>query len=148
MNEALTALIKPLVEGFGYELWGMEYLARGKYSILTVYIDVETGIGVDDCAKISRQVSDLLDVEDALKGTYTLEVSSPGMRRRLFTLAQFDSYKGAQIKISLRTAYKGKRQFLGLLCGVEEGDIVLRVKDEEYLFPFYGIDRANLVPAL
>ena len=146
MDEQLILLIKPIVESFGCELWGIEYLTQGKYSTLKVYIDAEKGIDVDDCAKISRQVSGLLDVEEPLKGKYTLEVSSPGMSRRLFTIEQFEKYKGAKVKIGLRTAYEGKRKFTGLLCGVEEGDIVLRVGDEEYLFPHTDIDKASVIP--
>ena len=146
MNEELLALVEPIVHSFDYELWGLEYLTQGRYSTLKIYIESEKGVDVDDCAKISRQVGSVMDVEDLISSKYTLEVSSPGVDRRLFALAQYDKYKGAKIKINLRTAYEGKRKFKGLLCGVEEGDIVLRVGDEEYLFPFEDIDRANVVP--
>ena len=146
MSEQLRELIEPVVTGLGFELWGLEYLNQGKHSVLKIFIESEAGIDVDDCANVSRQVSGLLDVEDPLKGIYTLEVSSPGMDRRLFQLSQFEMFKGAKIKVNLRSPFDGKRKFTGLLCGVEDEDIVLRSGDEEFLFPFADIDRAQVVP--
>ena len=146
MSEQLRELIEPVVTGLGFELWGLEYLNQGKHSVLKIFIEAEAGIDVDDCASVSRQVSGLLDVEDPLKGKYTLEVSSPGMDRRLFQLAQFEMFKGAKIKVSLRSPFDGKRKFTGLLCGVEDEDVVLRLGEEEFLFPFADIDRAQVVP--
>lgn len=146
MNKQLISLVEPVVTALGCELWGLEYLTQGRYSVLKIYIDAEKGIDADDCAKISRQVSALFDVEDPIKSKYTLEVSSPGVDRRLFTAAQYDLYKGAMIKLSLHAPYEGKRKFTGLNCGIEEGDVVLRVGDEEFLFPVEDIDRANVIP--
>ena len=147
VNEQLTALIAPVVEGMGCELWGVEYIAHGKRGSLKVFIDSDKGVDVDDCARVSRQLSAMLDVEDPIAGNYTLEVSSPGMDRRLFTLAQFDAWKGANVRVSLRTPYEGRKRYKGLLCGIEEGDIVVRSGDEEYLFPLEDIDRANVIPS-
>lgn len=135
-----------MVEGLGFELWGLEYLNQGKHSALKIFIDAEKGIDVDDCAAVSRQVSGLLDVEDPLKGKYTLEVSSPGMDRRLFELKQFEQFKGSQVKLNLARAFEGKRKYTGLLCGVEDGDVVIRLGEEEILFPLADIDRAQIVP--
>ena len=147
MSEQIEEMIEPLVNGLGCQLWGIEKLSQGKYSVLKIYIDAEKGIEVEDCARISRQVSALLDVEDPFKGNYTLEVSSPGLDRRLFKLDQFESYKGAQVKLSLRRPYEGRRRFTGLLCGIEEEDVVLRSdSNEEILFPFEQIERANIIP--
>ncbi len=146
MSEQLTSLIEPVVTGLDCELWGLEYITQGKHSVLKIYIESEAGVDVDDCARISRQVSSLLDVEEPLKGKYTLEVSSPGMDRRLFTKAQYEAYKGAKIKLSLRSAYEGKRKYTGLLCGIEDGDVVLRVGDEEILFPFEEVDKTTVIP--
>ncbi len=149
MNEQLEVLIEPVVVGLGCELWGIERLAQGKYSVLKVYIDAEKGIEIDDCAKISRQLSSLLDVEDPFAGNYTLEVSSPGLDRRLFKLEQFDSFKGSKVKLRLQKPYDGRRKFVGILCGVEDGDVVIRSGDEEeILFPFEQIERANIIPEL
>ena len=147
MSEQIEEMIEPVVNGLGCQLWGIEKLSQGKYSVLKIYIEAEKGIDVDDCARVSRQVSALLDVEDPFKGNYTLEVSSPGLDRRLFKLNQFDSYKGAQVKLSLRRPYEGRRRFTGILCGIEEEDVVLRSdSNEEILFPFEQIERANIIP--
>ena len=146
MKEQLTSLIEPVVVGLGCDLWGVEYLTQGRYSVLKVYIDAKDGVNADDCARISRQISSLFDVEDPIKSKYTLEVSSPGIDRRLFTEAQYKLYKGAEIKMSLYAPYEGKRKYIGINCGIEDGDVVLRIGDDEYLFPLEDIDRANVVP--
>jgi ribosome maturation factor RimP len=146
VSEQLRSLIEPVVTGLDCELWGLEYISQGKYSVLKIYIESKSGIDVDDCARISRQVSALLDVEDLLKGQYTLEVSSPGVDRRLFTAEQYEAYKGAKIKLSLRSAYEGKKKYTGLLCGMENGDVVLRVGDEEILFPLQEVDKSHVIP--
>ena len=146
MNEQLITLIEPVVTGLGCDLWGLEYIQQGKHSVLKVYIESPKGIDVDDCARVSRQISALFDVEDPLKGKYTLEVSSPGMDRRLFTAAQFEEYKGAKVKVSLRAPFEGKRRFTGVLIGIEEEDVVIRLGEEEILIPIEDIDRANVVP--
>ena len=125
--EQLQALLAPVVTGLGFECWGIEFVSQGKHSVLRVYIDKEGGILVDDCAEVSRQVSSVLDVEDPISSEYTLEVSSPGMERPLFTLEQFASHAGEQVKIKLRSPFEGRRNFQGLLRGVEEQDVVVQV---------------------
>jgi ribosome maturation factor RimP len=148
LSTQLKSLIEPVVTGMGFELWGLEYLTQGRFSVLKIFIDAEKGIEVDDCASVSRQVGALFDVEEPLKGQYTLEVSSPGMDRRLFTFEQFDLMKGSQVKLKLNRPYDGKKRFTGLLVGTEDKDVVLRVGEEETLFPYEMIDRANVVPVI
>lgn len=148
MSTQLRSLIEPVVTGMGFELWGAEYLTQGRYSVLKIFIDSENGIDVDDCASVSRQVGSLLDVEEPLRGQYTLEVSSPGMDRRLFTFEQFDLMKGSQVKLKLNKPFDGKKRFTGLLVGTEDKEVVLRVGEEETLFPYEMIDRANVVPEI
>ena len=113
--EQLQAMLAPVIEALGYECWGIEYISQGRHSLLRVYIDHSNGILVEDCEKVSRQVSGILDVEDPIPGEYTLEVSSPGMDRPLFTLEQFNAFVGEQVKIRLRSPYEGRRNFQGLL---------------------------------
>lgn len=148
MSAQLRSLIEPVVTGMGFELWGVEYLTQGRYSVLKIFIDSKNGIDVDDCASVSRQVGSLLDVEEPLRGQYTLEVSSPGMDRRLFTFEQFDLMKGFQVKLKLNKPFDGKKRFTGLLVGTEDKEVVLRVGEEETLFPYEMIDRANVVPEI
>ena len=142
----LQELIEPSVIALGVELWGIEFLSQGKHSTLRVYIDSENGISVDDCAKVSHQISGIMDVEDPIAGNYTLEVSSPGVDRPLFTLEQFAAYAGSHIQLRLRIAYEGRRKFKGILNGIEGDDILVVVDDEEYMLPIEYNDRANIIP--
>ncbi|MBD9482456.1 ribosome maturation factor RimP [Pseudomonas sp. PDM14] len=144
--EQLQDLLAPVVESLGYECWGLEFLSQGRHSLLRIYIDHADGILVEDCEKVSRQISGVLDVEDPIASEYTLEVSSPGMDRPLFTLEQFAAHGGEQVKIKLRSPFDGRRNFQGLLRGVEEQDVVVLVDDHEYLLPIDLIDKANIIP--
>jgi len=143
--EQLQALLAPVVEALGYVCWGVEYISQGRHSLLRVYIDHPNGILVEDCEAVSRQVSGVLDVEDPITNEYTLEVSSPGMDRPLFTLEQFAAHAGEQVKVKLRSPFEGRRNFQGLLRGVEDQDVVVQVDEHEYLLPIEMIDKANVV---
>ena len=142
----LGNLLEPAIKALGFRLWGIEYIPQGRHSLLRVYLDKEGGIDIEDCAIASRQISSILDVEDPITGEYTLEVSSPGLDRRLYTLAQYEAFKGSKVKLSLSKPFNGKRRFTGLLCGIEGDEVVVRMGDEETLFPIEQIDRANVVP--
>ncbi|MBR9868439.1 ribosome maturation factor RimP [uncultured Amphritea sp.] len=142
----LQELIEPSVVALGYQLWGIEMISQGRHSMLRIYIDAEEGIGVEDCASVSRQVSGILDVEDPISGEYTLEVSSPGMDRPLFTLEQYKAFVGHVVQLKLRMPFDGRRRFKGVLSGIEDEDIVLVVDQEEYLLPIDHIEKANIVP--
>jgi ribosome maturation factor RimP len=144
--EQLQALLAPVVEALGYQCWGIEFLSQGRHSLLRIYIDHENGILVEDCEKVSRQISGVLDVEDPISNEYTLEVSSPGMDRPLFTLEQFAAHAGELVKIKLRSPFEGRRNFQGLLRGVEEQDVVVLIEDREFLLPIELIDKANIIP--
>ena len=144
--EQLQAMLAPVVEALGYECWGVEFISQGRHSLLRVYIDHANGIQVDDCEKVSRQVSGVLDVEDPISSEYTLEVSSPGMDRPLFTLEQFAKHAGEQVKIRLRSPFEGRRNFQGLLKGVEEQDVIVQADEHEYLLPVDSIEKANIIP--
>ena len=142
----LRELIGPAVEAVGVELWGVEYHAGRRRALLRVYIDRLDGVSVDDCARASRQISSVLDVEDPIVGEYTLEVSSPGADRALYTLAHYRQLAGLRIKLRLRLPYEGRKVFVGKLTGTEDDSVLLAVGDEEYVFHVEGIERANVVP--
>lgn len=142
----LEALIKPVIESLGLELWGIEFQSAGKRSTLRIYIDGPEGVTVDDCARVSHQVSGVLDVEDPITEQYLLEVSSPGMDRPLYTLSQYQTYVGHILEVRLRVPFEGRRRFKGVLNGVEGDEILLVVDDNEYMLPIDYIDRARLVP--
>jgi ribosome maturation factor RimP len=142
----LTEMLAPVVESMGFTFWGLEFAPQGRHSLLRIYIDHADGITVDHCAAVSRQVSSVLDVEDPISQEYTLEVSSPGMDRPLFTLEQFTAHAGHIVDLRLRMAFDGRRKFKGLLIGTEQEDVVIRVDDNEYLLPLELIEKANVVP--
>ena len=146
-QEQLHALIAPVAASLGCELWGLEYLTQGRYTTLRIYIDREDG-GVmwQHCQKVRRQVSSVIDVEDPTDGEYTMEVSSPGMDRPLYTLDQYARYIGEQINVRLRLARDGRRKFKGTIMAVEGDEVRIGVDDKEYVLHLDAIDKANIVP--
>lgn len=145
-QEQLQALIAPIVASLDCELWGLEYLTQGRYTTLRLYIDAENGVSLEDCEKVSRQVSSVMDVEDPIDGEYTLEVSSPGMDRPLYTAAHYARYIGEQVALRLRIARDGRRKFKGTIVAVEGADVRVAVDDKEYLLAIDAIDKANIIP--
>jgi len=141
----ITELIGTTVQALGLELWGVELLQQGRYSLLRVYIEREEGVTIEDCEKVSRQVSALLDVEDPIAGEYTLEVSSPGVDRPLFSIEQYAQYVGSEVNLKLRQALDGRRKFKGQIIKVS-GDIVgLLVEGTEYDLEHSDIEKASIV---
>lgn len=145
-EEQLMAMFAPVVVALECELWGVEYMTSGPNKVLRVYIDKDGGVALEDCEKISRQISALMDVEDPIAGEYSLEVSSPGMDRPLYTLEQFRRYIGELVAVRLRVPFDGRRKFKGKMLGVEDDDVVIVVDNEEYLLPVGSIEKANIVP--
>lgn len=144
--EQLQEMLAPTISALGFELWGLEFLGQGRHSVLRIFIDREAGISVDDCAEVSHQVSAILDVEDPISGEYTLEVSSPGMDRPLFTLEQYAQFIGHGINVRLRAPFDGRRKFNGVLSAVEGDEVVVVVDENEYVLPIETIDKAHVVP--
>ncbi|WP_455220355.1 ribosome maturation factor RimP [Kaarinaea lacus] len=144
----IQALIEPALTALGYELVGAEYLSQGRHSLLRIYIDRESGITLDDCERVSHQVSGILDVEDVIHGQYSLEVSSPGLDRPLFTLNHFKRFIGKQAKIKLAAPIDGRRKFNGVIRAVDDNRVVLEMDAEEIELPFNAIEKANLVPEI
>ena len=144
----LADLLRATVEAMGFALWGLEVRAQGKNSLLRIYIDREAGVQVDDCAQVSRQISGILDVEDPIAGEYSLEVSSPGIDRFLFSIEQCQQYVGEWLEVKLRVPFEGRKNFSGTLVGIEDQDVVVRIDDDEYVLPFDSIDKAKVKPRL
>lgn len=143
----LKQLLQPVVEALGCQLWGLDLQAGGKTKLLRIYIDrAEDVIGIEDCEKVSRQSSAILDVEEAINGEYILEVSSPGMDRPLYELDHYQQFIGEDISLRLRFPYEGRRNFKGRLTAVDGDEVVVVVADTEFLFPVEGIEKANVVP--
>jgi ribosome maturation factor RimP len=144
--EHLVNLIEPIVTGLGYECVGIEYNPHPQHGLLRIYIDSENGILVDDCGKVSHQISGVLDVEDPIPGNYQLEVSSPGAERPLFKLSQFEQFIGHTVTVSLLKAINNRRKITALIQKIE-GDIVFLSEAEQILeIPFAAMSKARLVP--
>ncbi|MFA0922591.1 ribosome maturation factor RimP [Xanthomonas fragariae] len=157
MSEKATEiahLLSPTVESLGLKLLGVEYLPAPGGATLRLYIDVplaeqpERVINVDDCERVSREVSAQLDVEDPITGNYTLEVSSPGVDRPLFTLEQFARHAGECAKIVLKLAQEGRRRFQGQILRIEsEADaVVFAIDGKDVQIGFDNIEKARILP--
>ncbi|GAA5129755.1 ribosome maturation factor RimP [Alloalcanivorax gelatiniphagus] len=144
-TEQLKELLAPLVEDLGYTLWGIQYL-QGRGAVLRLFIDHEDGISVDDCARVSNEVSGLLDVEDPIPGEYNLEVSSPGLDRPLFELSQFDRYQGEDVQLTLLAPIAGKRKITATLVAVDGDTLEVTLDGETLRVPYSQVDRARLKP--
>ncbi|AAU28825.1 TPA: ribosome maturation factor RimP [Legionella pneumophila] len=144
INDDLIVLLEPIIKNMGYELWGCEYLSQGKHSLLRIYIDKPDGIGIDDCQEVSKQVSAMLDVEDPIPGHYSLEISSPGIPRPLFSIWQYQRYLGYEIHVKTFKPVNGKRKLSGIIVSASEDTIVLDINNEHQEILLSNIVKANL----
>ena len=141
----LTAMLRPAVEEVGKELLGVEYISAGNQSVLRLFIDHENGIDVDDCAEVSRQVGAILDVEDPIANEYSLEVSSPGVDRPLFTLAHFAAVVSEEVSVKLNVPQDGRRNFKGTLVSIDEDMINVEVDNQVFSLLIDNVSKANLI---
>ena len=144
ITDQIELLIEAPIESLGYQLVGVEYMQSGHNPVLRIYIDGEQGIGIEDCERVSHQVSGVLDVEDPIKKAYTLEVSSPGFDRPLFKARDFERFAGSQAKISMKLPVSGRRNFTGTLRGFDDGEILIEVDGEVYSLPLTKLAKARL----
>lgn len=150
-NEIAT-LLAPTVQSLGLELLGVEYLPAPGGALLRLYIDVpadagdERTVGIEDCEATSREVSAQLDVADPISGHYTLEVSSPGVDRPLFTAAQFARFMGEMAKVTLKLPQDGRRQLQGAITAVDGDAITFDVDGSAFVVAIDNIEKARLVP--
>lgn len=146
LEEKLRELLQGSVEDLDCELWGIECQRAGRFLTVRLYIDKEGGVTVDDCADVSRQVSAVLDVEDPIADKYNLEVSSPGLDRPLFTLAQFERYIGQDILVHLRIPMLDRRKWQGKLEKIENDMLTIIVDGQAQVLVFGNIQKANVIP--
>ncbi|RZO22417.1 MAG: ribosome maturation factor RimP [Candidatus Thioglobus sp.] len=142
----ICELIEPVIEDMGYELVTVELTgSQSGGQIVRAYIDAPGGILLEDCEQVSRQISAIFDVEDPIKGEYTLEVSSPGLERPLAKPAHFLRFIGSKVKVQTKTLHLGRRRFTGPLTEATEESCCIEVDGEVYELPYQDIDKANLV---
>ncbi|MDP9011925.1 MAG: ribosome maturation factor RimP [Pseudomonadota bacterium] len=156
MRDALLRLLEPPIEAMDYELVDVEFVREGRGGVLRVFIDrpggsapdVEppVGITVDDCARVSHAVSQVLEIEDPIKGHYTLEVSSPGFDRILRKRAHFERFVGERILAEMKLPIDGRRRFIGVLKTIANDSIVVEVDGQAHSLPLERIQKARLRP--
>lgn len=150
MRDALMRLLEPPIEALGFELLDLELAQAGGGGVLRIFIDradmPDAGVTVDDCAAVSHAVSGVLEVEDPIKGNYTLEVSSPGFDRILRKRAHFERFLGERIFAELKLPLEGRRRFVGTLKSIGNDSILVEVDGRPYELPLERIQKARLRP--
>ena len=145
--ETLRLKLAAVVEAMGYELVTVEFQPHRQRSLLRIAIDQEAGVNLEDCQRVSHQVSGVLEVEDWTDGPYTLEVSSPGLDRPLLEAQHYTRFAGAAVRIRLREPLEGRRTLTGHLLGMQDGDVVVRDETgREWRTSLERIEKARLVP--
>jgi ribosome maturation factor RimP len=129
----LRELVEEVVEGQGYELVDVELKGAGNQSVVRIFIDKPDGVSLKDCELISHQVGTVLDVEDLIPFSYTLEVSSPGLDRKLVKESDYTRFEGKLAKIQTRIPLQHQRVFRGRLRGFQEGKIILELSNGDML---------------
>lgn len=147
-KQELIELLEPPLKALGFELVDLD-VRLGRNGLLRLYIDKSDGVMLADCEFVSKQIGALLDVEDPLPGAYTLEVSSPGLDRRLRTPEHFERFSGDRVRIELKRAVSGRKRFKGVLLGIDEHDtIAVEVDGEKWALNLADVAMARLVPQL
>lgn len=142
--DKLVELIEPIVLNAELELYHIEYVRQGGENYLRIYIDSENNISLADCEKVSRPVSEMLDIEDPIKEGYCLEVSSPGIFRGLYNDKHLLKYNGEKISVKLNCLLDGRRKFEGILKGFNETEILIQCDGNEISIPREKISSTSL----
>lgn len=145
ISDQIELLVEAPIESLGYELVGVEYIKNGADTVLRLYIDAEQGIGIEDCERVSHQVSGILEVEDPISSAYALEVSSPGFDRPLFKERDFVRFAGQEVKITMKLLIQGRKNFRGILQGFNDGNILIDVDGEIYDLPLTKLSKAKII---
>jgi ribosome maturation factor RimP len=138
-------LIEPTVRALGLELWACELHQSNNRALLRVYIDRATGVTLEDCTRVSREIGAILDVEDPIKNRYELEISSPGLNRTLSTLSHFQKYVGSSVKVKLRSAISNRKQFEARIEKIDGDKIFLITENETISVTLGEIQKVNLL---
>jgi ribosome maturation factor RimP len=145
LEERLHALAESQVTALGYRLWGLTAPSAGHRTVVSVFIDADDGVNVDDCAKVSRDLGVVFDMEDAVPGAYVLEVSSPGLERRFFAPEQLRGYEDRTIAAELSEPVSGRRKFKGRLVRVVDDGFELEEDGAPLRIEWQQVKTARLV---
>jgi len=141
----LEALCAPIVKEKGYDLYHIEYVKENNEYYLRLYIEKpEERISLRDCEIVSRALSDMLDIEDPIKDAYFLEVSSPGLNRRLYSDEHFNRFIGKEVFVGFKNSLSGRKNVKGILKDVQENEIIVECEGNEIKVPKDKIKTANL----
>ena len=144
MKEQILKLIDPIIISMEYELWGLNIGQQNNSLKLTLYIDSKSGININDCEKVSNQVTHILDIENICNGDYILEVSSPGLDRVLMTKEHFAKYINKKVKLKLKWIVKNRKNIVGMIKDVNNNFVVINDKNDIYEIEYDSIDNARL----
>ena len=143
----IEGLLSPTVQALGLELWGSELALSRAGGLLRLYIDhVDRPVTLEDCERVSREVSALLDVHDPITGNYTLEVSSPGLDRPLYRADQYARFVGSDVRATTAVPIDGRRRFQGRIAAVQDGRVTLELDTGAVVLAVADIEKAKLVP--
>jgi ribosome maturation factor RimP len=146
VERSVTQICDPIARSLGLELVQVKYIFESGSWILRVYADRPGGITIEDCCSMSRELSDVLDVEDLISERYRLEVSSPGLDRPLVKLDDFTRFAGNEVKIKTKKPINEQRNFQGVLIGTRGEIISLKIDGETVEFRLKQIEKANIIP--
>lgn len=139
----IKTLIEPIVRSLNLRLFDVEF-APEKGWVLRIIIDKEGGVTINDCEELSKRVSPLLDVEDIIKKSYILEVSSPGLTRELKEIWHYEFFKGRLAKVFLREKIENKLEHTGIIKDVRDGILILEENEKDIHIPFSLINKGRL----
>jgi ribosome maturation factor RimP len=146
LRDTLVGLLRPVVEGLGYELWELEYSASRGHGLLRIYVDSSHGVTLHDCEVVSVAISERLDADDPIPGHYTLEVSSPGLERPLRLAEHFARFVGEDVFVELSQPIANRRRFKGKLVSAARQSIEVEVDGVQHQLPIALIRKAHLAP--
>jgi ribosome maturation factor RimP len=144
LKNEIAELIKPTILSMGYELWGLNIGQQNNSLKFTLYIDSVNGINIDDCEKVSNQITHLLDTEEVCGSEYVLEVSSPGFDRILITKDHFNRYLNERVKVKLKWLVNNRKNIKGVIEKVTDDYVIINDENESYEIKYDSIDSARL----
>jgi len=147
-EKAVYRLCEPVAESYGLELVQVQYRRENHGWVLRILVDRPGGVSVDECGSFSREISDLLDVEELIESSYNLEVSSPGLDRPLIKPEDFERFAGREITLKTASPVEGRRNFKGILEGIKDEVVLMESDGRKFELDWSLVIKANLVPDL
>ena len=139
IEKKIETICLPVINKLGYDIYDVEYVKEGKDYYLRIYIESEKGIDLNDCEKVSNEITQLLDKEDPIKEQYFLEISSTGIEKNLRKDKHLEKNIGNQVQLKLFKPLEGKREYKGILCDFDKNNLTIKEKDIKF-----KIERKNI----